>query len=38
VFYNNLPDKNMRRREFIKQTTAAVSTTAVSAKRIIGAN
>ena len=28
----------MRRREFIKQTTAAVSTTAVSAKRIIGAN
>src|SRR5215468_8150128 len=28
----------MRRREFIKQTTAAVSTTAVSAKRVIGAN
>src|SRR5262245_62185773 len=28
----------MKRREFIKQTTAAVSTTAVSAKRIIGAN
>ncbi|HEY7181174.1 MAG TPA: Gfo/Idh/MocA family oxidoreductase [Blastocatellia bacterium] len=28
----------MKRREFIKQTTAAVSTTAVSAKRVIGAN
>src|SRR5262245_6469368 len=28
----------MKRREFIKRTAAAVSTTAVSAKRIIGAN
>jgi predicted dehydrogenase len=28
----------MRRREFIKQTTAAISTTAISAKRVIGAN
>jgi predicted dehydrogenase len=28
----------MKRREFIKQTTAVVSTTAVSARRIIGAN
>src|SRR5499427_1194090 len=28
----------MRRREFIKQTTAAMSTTAISAKRVIGAN
>ncbi|MGH9853264.1 MAG: Gfo/Idh/MocA family protein [Blastocatellia bacterium] len=28
----------MKRRDFIKQTTAAVSTTAISSKRIIGAN
>src|SRR5262245_7965051 len=28
----------MKRREFIKQTTAAVSTTAISAKRVAGAN
>jgi predicted dehydrogenase len=28
----------MKRREFIKQTTAAVSTTAISSKRILGAN
>jgi predicted dehydrogenase len=28
----------MKRREFIKQTTAAVSATAISAKRILGAN
>jgi len=28
----------MKRREFIRQTTAAVSTTAISSKRILGAN
>src|SRR5215475_14936452 len=28
----------MKRREFIRQTTAAMSTTAISAKRVIGAN
>jgi len=28
----------MKRREFIKQTTAAVSTTAISSKRVLGAN
>src|SRR5262245_47172706 len=28
----------MKRREFIRQTTAAMSTTAISAKRVVGAN
>ncbi len=35
---SNLTIEPMKRRDFIKQTTAAVSTTAISSKRIIGAN